>query len=243
MAEPAVSRTDGSLIRRDAGIEMIGDEHVLSDVGPKIDKRTPVNINHAITIALVILCCAGCTDNSTNIVNEGQFYPLTVGNYWKYKTISYDSAGGNPVTGSSIWLEKVISDTLMNGERWSYVMSEQDSFAYAVPFCNTNEGVKTGWGDTPLLRYKYPAKKNDAFKYGRDTVRVIAVDEPVSTLLATFNCIVYRQLLDPHPQGWIYLTTYISPGIGKVKMEVSVTTDSATYIKRLELSLFEYYVF
>lgn len=199
-----------------------------------------MNITYAVSIALVILCCTGCTDTSTNTVSAGELYPLTVGTYWKFRSISYDSTGDNPVTSGSIWQESVISDTVMNGERWSYIRTAQDSLAYAVPFRNTSEGVKIRPNSTQLLVYKYPAKKNDVFLNGKDTVLVLAVNEPVSTLLATFSCIMYWQLLYQNSQGWIYLRTSVSPGIGKVKMELFVTKDKVTLTKQLEISLFEY---
>ncbi|MDP1994643.1 MAG: hypothetical protein Q8K40_05280 [Ignavibacteria bacterium] len=192
------------------------------------------------TLLIIFYCFSGCKDLSINVIDSNHFYPLAIGNYWNYQSINYDSLG-NAEYDSSLYEEKVIGDTILAGEKWFNLKLTTPSLNGTIAYKNSAVGLIMQTDGVmfkyPLV-YKYPATINDVFS---DSVKVIALNEMTSTLAGSFNCLVYQQV-HPYLSGWLYINTYVSPGVGKVKMEGLLTTDKTKFVKWGELTLMDYKV-
>ena len=176
------------------------------------------------SLILIVLSWPGCKDNSLVDPAPNGLLPLSVNTYWTYYLEDLDSKGDS--LRSWTISEAIPFDSLIDGKkRYRYILGT-DFALYGTSFFLTNEddGVHEYVRpmDTSYLFYKYPGTVNEEFASFRDTIKIIAINERVSTPAGTFNCIVYQQWTNyfngNNPKN-ILLTTYVAPGIGKVKYE------------------------
>ena len=195
-------------------------------------------------IVSFLFCFNSCKDNSISESDKKEFYPLSVGNYWRYQGISFDSVG-TVLSDSTYWLEQVIGDTTLKGERCYFLKQSgsPDSW-FTAPYRNSSEGLimqmDTTFTKFPLI-YKYPVIINEMFS---DSVKVIAVDEIISTIVGNMKCIVYQNYYSAHvtslPPGWICMKTYVVPGFGKIGMDGFYTSDKIKLRKVAEYRIIDY---
>lgn len=192
-------------------------------------------------VPLIILFFNSCKDN---IVSNGSpviFYPIAHNNYWKYTS---------PIISNK-------SDTLIEhiGDENSdlggmYYYSWRVNNGIGINYCLLSDSgllMKYQNSEHVFLLYKYPGKKDEIYLSGennQDTIKIVAIDEQVSTYLGKYYCVVYQiiywqddPLVGKKP---LYFNRYIAPGIGKVKQE-SYYLDKEKNKKELyELLLFDY---
>ena len=199
-----------------------------------------------ITTTIILICFNSCKENSIGNSGTKEFYPLSVGNYWNYQTVTFDSVG-NVKSDSSFWVEKVIGDTTLNGEK-CYFMKQSNSpdSWFIAPYRNSPNGLIMQVDSSItkyLLVYKYPATVNEMFS---DSIKVIAVDETISTVAGNLKCMVYQRfystLHTDLPPGWLCTNTYVVPGFGKVRIDGFYSSDKTHLIKRVEYRLSDYII-
>jgi len=173
-----------------------------------------------------------CTDELSSSSNDQQFYPLKVGNYWKYKITSKDSSFQ---PGYSVKTEIVQKDSLIRNAKWYFIALDIEGIGVygGRYYVNMNRGLcKTSGSDTSEILYKYPCAKNDLYYSSgiNDTTKVIDVDVLVISQLGSFKCIVYQKVLTPTDGATLYTNIFVSKGVGVIKEEYFVFT-SSTEIK------------
>ncbi len=185
-------------------------------------------MRNALLTGIVILTLLGCSskkesDEPSIDISPGQrvgniIMPLEVGNMWVYNVYGLDTAK-NELRAILIDTLSVISDTLINRERWFYigglqrtegwVMNRKDGFWFALPV------------GQPFLFAKYPAEPGDTFTslIGASTAQttVEGTGVEVKSPAGTYYCYKYVQKVMPLNAVTNY---YFAPGVGLVKMEI-----------------------
>ncbi len=158
----------------------------------------------------------GCKDNSVGDSSSsfGEIVPLQIGNLWEYSITNYDTSGMEIYNSSQ--KDSVESDTTINNILWYKITNNINS---NVDFLTRNQ---TGFGyyyynfnstSEEVLVYKYPCKVGDTY----ENYQVINVNVKFNLNSKEYECIQYRQYLDIDKME--YWDTYVSPGIGIVKMQ------------------------
>jgi hypothetical protein len=207
-------------------------------------------------IVLLILVTLGisCKDEILVSGSDNSFYPLKVGNVWEYNIVQYDSLGTVEYEGT--FEEKIISDTIINGQ----LLFEIESPEYRDPACcdykfyfeNKLDGIYLLiYSPLILIRnnhiYKYPCREGEIFSVNNiynDSIFVISTQDTVISEAGAFNCIVYKSIVkdvtipEEPILGYIYI--YVSPGIGKIKLESYSINSNQQLIKTFVYTLKNY---
>ena len=220
-----------------------------------------MNIKFKLLIILFLfslIFLIGCKDDSVNPSSEMLFYPINVGNSWKYDFKDYDSTG-TLVYEISI-NESFIIARMKDGQPVYQFNSPLNPPSpaccdYRYYFQNKFDGVhrlvssdSTGDWVYDYLWYKYPCDENDFFTNGTnnlDTTFVIALNDTVFCDAGRFECIVYKNLIRDLEDSTLtkilgYSYTYVSKGIGKIKCESYWHKSSGEFYKNYEYSLNSY---
>jgi hypothetical protein len=186
-------------------------------------------MRNALLAGLVILTLLGCSskkeaeEEPSIDISPGQrvgniIMPLEIGNMWVYNVYGIDTAQKQlrPILVDTL---SVISDTVINSERWFYmaglqgtegwVQNRKDGFWFALP------------GAQPFLFAAYPAQPGDTFTslIGKSTAHttVAGTGVEVKSPAGTDYCYKYVQKVAPVNATTNY---YFAPGVGLVKMEI-----------------------
>jgi hypothetical protein len=200
----------------------------------------------------------GCNENSVNPSSESLFYPIKVGNSWKYDFKDYDSTGilvyEGPIDEKFIYA-RMKDDQLVYQFDSPLNPPSPACCDYRYYFQNKTDGVhrlvasdSTGYWVYDYLWYKYPSSENDFFTNGRndyDTTFVISLNDTVVCDAGIFECIVYKNITRDIEDSTFtkilgYTYTYVSKGIGKIKFELYWSKNSGEYYKNYEYSLNSY---
>lgn len=207
-----------------------------------------------------MLILIACKDNTVNPNTDTSFYPISVGNTWKYNFKDYDSTGSLVYEGTF-------------DERFIYARIKDSQLVYQFdsplnppsPACcdyryyyqNKANGVhrliasdSTGYWVSDYLLYKYPCVKNDFFTNGRnnyDTTFVISLNDTGICDAGIFECIVYKNVIRDLEDSSLtkilgYAYTYVSKGVGKIKFEFYWSNSSGEIYKNYTYSLISYTV-
>lgn len=210
--------------------------------------------------------------------NVDVFFPIAEGNYWKMD-VNYYSSGIIDTARTdtyTICLENIYQKEFDGiqvsiGEE-SYLSDEPDEIRRLF-FQNSSGIYNTGFYiydslvyHDPTVAYKYPVTAGETWSTRSYTpLRIapwltdrgfieyscVAVDEPYVTPIDTFSTTVYYHLTLFGLNGYHEHTyEYFANGIGKVGMEIYLSTDSTyTYEQRnrsdmhSSLKLFDYYLY
>ena len=170
----------------------------------------------ALFLFLVILVVStefACTESSNPCVpkrTSGPLVPLVVGNQWVYHVITFDEQG-NITSNSTYDTNRVISDTLIQGERWFFYYG---LFEYCV---NRSDGLWVRGYLTPdsltdYLAYKFPGEKGDTNILSSNVI--VSTDTVISTEYGCFH--TYEYVVD---DAGIQAHNFFAPGIGLIKSE------------------------
>ena len=138
-----------------------------------------------LAVTSIISSCKNESETTnTSTPAPSTIMPLRIGNQWTHRFTYYDSLGN--VTSSTNITTSIVSDTVIENERWFFW---NDSV-----FTNRQDGL---WYLRGGLLAKYPANRNDTYRYGTDTlhspmVRVLSVDSLIVVPMGTFSCYVYE---------------------------------------------------
>lgn len=205
-----------------------------------------------------MLILIACKDNTVNPNTDTSFYPISVGNTWKYNFKDYDSTGILVYEGT--FDEKFISARIKDGQLVYQFDSplnppSPDCCDYKYYYQNKADGVhrliasdSTGYWVSDYLLYKYPCMKNDIFTNGSnnyDTTYVILLNDTVICDAGTFECIVYKNVIRDLEDSSLtkllgYTYSYVSKGVGKIKFKFYRSDSSGEIYKDYEYSLINY---
>ncbi len=161
-----------------------------------------------IVFLLSTLSFFGCKDHDTNpLVIADVIYPLTIGNTWIFKVLSYDTLGNQ--------YELMPSQILITGD--TVIQGQQCYLGYETYF-NRSDGLYCFTGDSGspfALLYKYPAKVGDSYSEGNRTITVVSVNDTITVPAGTFVCYHY-EVLAPYADTE---ERYLAPKIGLVMVE------------------------
>jgi hypothetical protein len=140
--------------------------------------------------------------------------PLAVGNFWEYHVLWNDTAHYGDYYDTTY----IIRDTLIRGEDW-FVDNHRTYYA------NRDDGLYILSGGMPTLAFKFPTSINDSFPspytlplHTYETYRLVvhSLSEPVTVPAGTYNCVVYRSLVEPiYPSG--FADYHYCPNVGMVQ--------------------------
>lgn len=181
----------------------------------------------------LLLFYSGCKDTATEPTTNEQFYPLQIGNYWNYRLLKYDSLGN--LTDNSIVLpERILRDTVINGEKWFLLNVMGYLSMVDIPYINKSNGLHTWSGRNAEIVYKYPANIGDVCG---DSLKIVGINQRTTTIAGDFTCVVYKKEKYDPTLFWIYYNTFIAPGYGKVKVEYFQSIDRVKWYKIGEYNL------
>jgi len=195
-----------------------------------------------LTVFALLFYSYGCNDNPSSANNYQNFYPLNIGNRWEYKQQFFDSTG--VATDSAKFTESVVGDTVIAGEKWYQYISIENAFPSGVKnyYINRPDGLYyfSALSPTPQLSYKYPVQVNEVYNV---SMKIISVNEIVQTSDGKFNCVVYQQktVATNYSAGAVvYINTFISPGIGKIKTELFHYSSQLVKVEDGIIELYQY---
>jgi len=194
-------------------------------------------------IVVSVFCFNSCKDDFLLSNDPIQLYPLTVGNYWVYEYQEYDSLG--PVLKPLNWVEEVDSDTVIDGQKYYSIRDLFSAFmGFKIYYINKSDGLYSSTGSANNIQriYKYPVKYNELIFREYDTLKVVDVVENEETPSGKYFCIVYQKMTVNNSM-YYYENIYISPGIGKIKVESGITRDKIKYIKSSVMQLVQYRIY
>jgi hypothetical protein len=188
-----------------------------------------------LSITILLLTLSSCDIFTTDIKTDNVIMPLEVGNYWEYSIYEYNGSELNKI--DSVWTISIISDTIINNQKW-YV-----DHSKSILFTNKNNGL---WGKHPFypadLFLKYPGKVSDEWlrQIGPvrhyEVVHIISTDYPVVINSITKSCYEYEIKY----LGDIRRKYYAAPGLGITNIQIFKSSDSETSILERELRLENY---
>lgn len=167
-----------------------------------------------LSLSLGLFVLFGCTsDNPTGAsVPSGVIMPLAIGNQWIQRYVLYSDTQHE--TRDTI---KVLSDTLINNQRW-YLVSDGP---YGVLMANQSDGLWIRSGGISWLVWKYPANPGDVYHRPADSVRVASTSRTITVTAGTYRCYEYRINHNP--------PIFIAPNVGMVRLDsVVITGDDPT---------------
>ena len=205
-----------------------------------------------------LLFLTACKDSTVNPIVETSFYPISVGNSWRYDFKDYDSTGTLVYEGP--FDETFVYARMKDGQPVYQLNSPLNPPSpaccdYRYYFQNKSDGVhrlvssdSTGYWIYDHLLYKYPCSKNDFFTNGTndyDTTFVIALNDTVFCDAGRFECIVYKNVIRDFEDSTMikilgYSYTYVSKGVGKIKFELYWSNSIGEFYKNYEYSLLSY---
>jgi hypothetical protein len=177
----------------------------------------------SILIPLILLVAVGsCQDGATSVEDVQDFYPLAIGNTWKYVMSPWLFRGQT----DSSFTEYIANDTVIEKRKWFCVYST----LYPGPvrlLANSPDGLLLPvWQEghaRAVLYYKYPGYMNDSYpiSVGADTLTmtIVGTTDTVETPAGIFNCMVYQQRSRDLKGQYLYINTYIQPGVGMILSE------------------------
>jgi hypothetical protein len=199
------------------------------------------------TIAAIVLCflaLSACEDNSLFDTHPQEFYPLSIGNSWKYAMTPSLLRNAD-----STVIESVSTDTTVNGEKWFFLSSPSGQRTRGSHYRNRQDGT---WVlslfphvDARLL-YKYPATMNESYLAlnSIDTIKIVGLADRTDVPAGIFTCVVYQRkfwvlALDSTIQAY-YTNVHVAPGVGKVKEEMFTYNQSSQKKVSAQYLLLEY---
>lgn len=230
-------------------------------------------ISPIIILALLVNSCFNPEQGCKKFVDE--FFPIAEGNYWKMD-VNYYTSGNIDTTKTDTYTiclenvyQKIINESREDVGEESFLSEEPDEYRRLF-FQNSSGVFNIGYYiydslvyHDPTIIYKYPVNAGETWSVRRYTpMRIapwltdrglieyscVATDEPFVTPADTFSTIVYYYLTLFGLNGYHQHTyEYFAYGVGKVGMEIYLSTDSTyTYAQRnrsdlhSSLKLFDY---
>ncbi|MBI5325431.1 MAG: hypothetical protein HZB41_09205 [Ignavibacteriae bacterium] len=195
-------------------------------------------------VPLIICVLFSCSDNTTNPSDAKEIWPLKVGNYWVWKSTSYDTLGNveSEYTDTII----VYKDSLWNSTRIFALKSLNENIFFNFDFAYYQNGgmyginFKTDRVDSFLI-IKYPGKTGDIFIGINDTITITSINETYKTIAGDFICYKYS---GNRIYGYLneIFDMYFSPGIGMVGNELFTKKVGSVYNLEHKTELISYFV-
>lgn len=213
------------------------------------------------TLLLQLFIVIGCKNNAVRSISENSFFPLAVGNTWKYSYTAYDSLGTKK---SDTLMTEILVQSRLKNDTFAYELDsplnppKTGAYNEAYYYQNSIDGVHflkssdpTGYWISDHLLYKFPVSKNDIFintYVYNDTTYVISSDDTVACTAGTFRCIVYKNIYRDYGNSEAirmigYSQTYVASGVGKIKYELFLMNNAQQPYKAAEYSLINYTLF
>ncbi|MCK5842289.1 MAG: hypothetical protein KAH31_08990 [Candidatus Sabulitectum sp.] len=199
-----------------------------------------------ILIATVSLVIIACGDDTTGPSNTGDWFPLSVNNWWNSEMDGYwlsstqdtiiwtgsfenritalmEHSSGFPVYENRVYM--TLNNTL-NDTTWTTV---DTMFTYLQV---TDEELRC-YDDTTSTEYdillKFPVTLDETWAHADSsdkTMQVIDIAASITVAAGTFsNCVVVRET-DPVGSNFAYADYYYHRGIGQVKTIMTVSTEN-----------------
>jgi hypothetical protein len=182
------------------------------------------NIPSVLVPLILLLTVGSCGDNPVFIEGVDGFYPLAVGNTWKFAQSPWLFVG----QPDSTFTEYVVGDTVVNSRKFSRLKS---TLAHATDqlLSRSEDGLvilRPGQA-VPELLYKFPGKIGDSYAIlaGLDTITIVGTAETVTSPLGTFTCMVYQRKYRFLEGNYLYINTYVRSGVGRI-LDESFNYDS-----------------
>jgi len=185
----------------------------------------------SLIFAIFLLSCNNDSNPLIYVEKQKGIIPLHVGNAWEYTITLYDSIGN--VENISTEYRQIISDTLIEGERWYkanfigyYIANRSDGVWQRnrrFPYISESREL-----DDPYLRIPFPIELNESITINSETYTLLDKNIEVTVPAGTFSCYLYR-LNIPVFGGVNEYFLYYSPGIGLVKERWDIDYDPSPY--------------
>ncbi|MEA3267416.1 MAG: hypothetical protein U9P42_10830 [Candidatus Fermentibacteria bacterium] len=200
----------------------------------------------AILTATILLVLIACGDDTTGPSNVGDWFPLSLNNWWNSEMDGYwisteqdsiiwtgsfegritdllEHSSGFPVYEYRVYM--TLNNTL-NDSTWTTV---DTTYSYLQV---TDEELRC-FDDTTSAEYeiwlKFPVTLDETWAHADSsdrTMQVIDLDATITVAAGTFsNCVVVRET-DTMGSNFYFVDNYYHRGIGLVKTIVSVSTES-----------------
>jgi len=182
-------------------------------------------------VCAVFLCCSD--NDSTGPSDDGEIYPLAIGNTWTFEVAQFDTLGN--VESLDTISGEVVRDTVIAGETW-YVTEGEDEDGIHSGYCILrSDGFYEGWPQEELL-YKYPVQVGDWYMVEDDTVQVEDLSESVSVPAGDFDCVRYRI------HGYLPIVIYqrLCPNVGLVSVEANLERANGDLLLAMRIRLLSY---
>jgi hypothetical protein len=178
---------------------------------------------YSLFIALMLLGCDKCNDNSVSPVTPGntsELIPLAKGNYWKFES--------SPDSNNNRKIEYLyaMKDTIISGLTW-WIMSPDNNptttGASISLYRNDDKGLNQifiyNGTKNESLTHKYPASKGDVYSVSGSDVNVESIDNVISIGNKQYSKVILYITKYDILGNKFYVYAYICPGIGILKME------------------------
>jgi hypothetical protein len=171
-------------------------------------------------LIILLSCIISCTKKNDPGVRfplipsaSGVILPLNIGNQWIYSNTNYDSTGKG--IDSSIYTQKVESDTLINNRKW-YLLNHQWQTNLTNGLYYFDNGRQNLW-------YKYPGAAGEKYKIItmlNDTLNfeVININELLTVKAGTFTTYHYRYVFTGLP---VNIDLWYAPNIGLIRSDAT----------------------
>jgi len=200
-------------------------------------------------LLMIILLVVSCNDTTptmpvitTNNDSTG-IWPMRVGYTWGYNISYYNSKDSIYKQDNDTWT--IILDTMMESDKAYLVESAQNkkNGISPHPFFIKPDGVYGYPLDTFNIQlwYKYPAKQNEKYLFGNDTIQVISINSSINVKAGKFNCIKYSSKRHYLNNSYDLDEDYFSPGLGKV-FSRSTSYNNDTLVSKVEMELINYHL-
>ena len=167
------------------------------------------------SLIAALLCFYSCKDNVTSPSQNTNnvIQPLSIGNTWIYYYQSYSALSANPVYSMNDTVI-VVSDTLINGEKW-----------FLIP--NVGEKLERNEADGLYLyfygkEFQFPEKIGDTLWLAQQHFRtILSISDSISINGITFINYKYEDIYNVTAQGYISRNIYwYAPNVGCTKYEM-----------------------
>jgi hypothetical protein len=160
-------------------------------------------------------------------VTWGAIMPLTVGNRWEYRVVTYE----NPINPLDTTLDTItiVRDTTIGTEQW-FIDNE------ASVLVNRGDGLWRLSDGTPYLFLKYPAVKGDVYAADPAAAESITVAETsiqVTNVIGDpYFCYQYHSIWTDTTVQYDY---YYDPNIGPIRIDKFISEPAPTLKERWTL--------
>jgi hypothetical protein len=137
-------------------------------------------------------------------------FPLAVGSSWTYRLTFYHPDGSTQ-GGTGTVVYQVTKDTIVYGEKWSYLESGTSGLYYL----NRNNGVWNVLNGSMKNFFKYPATARDRYFTNLGSMSVRSIDTTITVPKGTFSCYEYS-LSQSVPMA----DYYFLPGTGIIRIDL-----------------------